>query len=228
MRASATARSFRVFPCPFICTPGWNLQRRVSSSCVPLCPDYEQMSLLTIRECRSCAWTRSSPALRRHLGRIDLWCHAPVWCSVLQCVAMCCNVFQCVVVCCSVLQCDAVCWSVMSCRPMISCTCVLQCVAVCCNVLQCVAVCWSVMSYRPMISCTWVMSHVYQLMSRVKYMGPIWMRHVTYELDQWCHAPESCRVHKWMSPVRWISHIWMRHVTYELGQSCHAPALSCV
>ena len=64
-----------------------------------------------------------------------------VWCSVLQCVAVCsliCNStdlslsepkVQCVAVCCSLLQCVAVC-----CR-------VLQCVAVCCSVLQCVSVC---------------------------------------------------------------------------------------
>jgi len=29
-----------------------------------------------------------------------------VFCSVLQCVAVCCSVLQCVAVCCSVLQCD--------------------------------------------------------------------------------------------------------------------------
>jgi len=33
-----------------------------------------------------------------------------VWCSVLQCVAVCCSVLQCVAVCCSVLQCVAVCY----------------------------------------------------------------------------------------------------------------------
>jgi len=32
-----------------------------------------------------------------------------VWCSVLQCVAVCCGVLQCVAVCCSVLQCVAEC-----------------------------------------------------------------------------------------------------------------------
>jgi len=32
-----------------------------------------------------------------------------VFCSVLQCVAVCCSVLQCVAVCCSVLQCVAVC-----------------------------------------------------------------------------------------------------------------------
>jgi len=35
-----------------------------------------------------------------------------VYCSVLQCVAVCCSVLQCVAVCCSVLQCVAVCCSV--------------------------------------------------------------------------------------------------------------------
>jgi len=71
-----------------------------------------------------------------------------VWCSVLQCVAVC-NVVSDPEVhhvrgsatFCSthvlrytyVLQCVAVCG------------CVLQCVAVCCSVLQCVAVCCSVL-----------------------------------------------------------------------------------
>ena len=55
-----------------------------------------------------------------------------VFCSVLQCAAMCCSVIQCVAVCCRVLPCVAEC-----CR-------VLQFVAMCCSVLQCVAVCCSV------------------------------------------------------------------------------------
>jgi len=55
-----------------------------------------------------------------------------VYCSVLQCVAVCCSVLQCVAVCCSVLQCVAVCCSV------------LQCDAVYCSVLQCVAVCCTI------------------------------------------------------------------------------------
>ena len=38
-----------------------------------------------------------------------------VFCSVLQCVAVCCSVLQCVAVCCSVLQCVAVCCSVLQC-----------------------------------------------------------------------------------------------------------------
>jgi len=40
-----------------------------------------------------------------------------VYCSVLQCVAVCCSVLQCVAVCCSVLQCIAVCCSVTSASP---------------------------------------------------------------------------------------------------------------
>jgi len=55
-----------------------------------------------------------------------------VFCSVLQCVAVCCSVLQCIAVCCSVLQCVAVCCSMS------------QCVAVRCSVLQCIAVCCSV------------------------------------------------------------------------------------
>ena len=61
-----------------------------------------------------------------------------VWCSVLQCVAVCCSaamrcsVLQCAAVCCtSVLQRDEVCRSV------------LQCAALCCSVLQRVAACCS-------------------------------------------------------------------------------------
>ena len=69
-----------------------------------------------------------------------------VFCSVLQCVAVCCSMFdvrlhrglaialaslsRSVAVCCSVLQCVVVCCSV------------LQCIAVCCALL-CVAVLWS-------------------------------------------------------------------------------------
>jgi len=53
--------------------------------------------------------------------------HVVVCCSVVQCIAACrlyCSLLQCVAVCCSVLQCIAVYCSV------------LQCVAVCCSVLQ--------------------------------------------------------------------------------------------
>jgi len=58
-----------------------------------------------------------------------------VWCSVVQCVAVCRSwcALGTSAGCCSVLQCVAVCCSV------------LQCVAVCCSVLQCVAVCSSVL-----------------------------------------------------------------------------------
>ena len=44
-----------------------------------------------------------------------------MWCSVLQCVALCGSVWQCVAVCCSELHCVAVFCKVM------------QCVAVCCS-----------------------------------------------------------------------------------------------
>ena len=70
---------------------------------------------------------------------------ATVYCSVLQCVAVCCCVSQCCrPICilsvgyCSMLQCVAVCCSVLQCVAV--CCSVLQCVAVCCSVLQCVAV----------------------------------------------------------------------------------------
>ena len=36
-----------------------------------------------------------------------------VWCSVVQCGAVCYSVLQCVAVCCSVLQCVAACCSVL-------------------------------------------------------------------------------------------------------------------
>jgi len=79
-----------------------------------------------------------------------------VWCSVLQCVAVCCNVLQCeeerdVVVemygvvylcgvgCCSVLQSAVVCCSV------------LQSAVVCCSVMQCVAVCCSYLEERYLV-----------------------------------------------------------------------------
>jgi len=51
-----------------------------------------------------------------------------VWCSVLQCDAVCCSVMQCVAVWYSVLQCFAVC-----CRYVAACC---KCVAVCCSVLH--------------------------------------------------------------------------------------------
>ena len=49
----------------------------------------------------------------------SLWVESDeVFCSVLQCVAVCCSVLQCVAVCCSVLQCVAVCCSVLQCGVM--------------------------------------------------------------------------------------------------------------
>jgi len=53
---------------------------------------------------------------------------SPVYCSVLQCIAVCCGVLRCAAVCCIALQCDAACCSV------------LPCAAACCSVLPCVAV----------------------------------------------------------------------------------------
>jgi len=50
----------------------------------------------------------------RGCGKIVMQCDEGVvrlWCSVMQCVAVCCRVLQCVAVCCSVLQCVAVCCS---------------------------------------------------------------------------------------------------------------------
>jgi len=52
-----------------------------------------------------------------------------VWCSVLQCVAVCCSMLQCVAVCCSVLQCVAVCCSVIWICWWIERCSALQCVA---------------------------------------------------------------------------------------------------
>jgi len=61
-----------------------------------------------------------------------------VWCTVLQCGALCCSVVHCVAVWCTVLQCGAVCCSVVHCVA-VWCT-VVQCGAVCCSVVHCVAV----------------------------------------------------------------------------------------
>jgi len=88
-----------------------------------------------------------------------------VYCSVLQCVAVCCSMLQCVAVrlqsgevasrpylavCCSVLQCVSVCCSMFAeqrrrlVAPILRCVAVrcsaLQCVAVCCTIFQCAAV----------------------------------------------------------------------------------------
>jgi len=76
-----------------------------------------------------------------------------VYCSVLQCVAVCCSVSQGVAGCCRVLQGVAVCCSVFSLlrfRPeslsVLQCAlqCIIVCVAACCSVLQRVAVWCSV------------------------------------------------------------------------------------
>jgi len=61
-----------------------------------------------------------------------------LWCSVLQCVAVCCSVLQCVAVCCGVLHHIVGCCSVVQ-RVAVCCCSVLQCVAQLCSVLQCVA-----------------------------------------------------------------------------------------
>jgi len=66
-----------------------------------------------------------------------------VYCSVLQCVAVCCSVLQCAAVCCSVLQCVAVYCSVLQCAAV--CCSVLQCAAVYCSVFQCIVACYSVL-----------------------------------------------------------------------------------
>jgi len=61
-----------------------------------------------------------------------------VWCSVVQCGAVCCSVVQCGAVCCSVVQCVAVCCSVVQCGA-VWCS-VVRCGAVFCGIVQCSAV----------------------------------------------------------------------------------------
>ena len=56
---------------------------------------------------------------------------------------------------CSVVQCDAVCYSVLQCGAV--CCSVLQCVAVCCNVLQCVAV------YSNVLQCSWIVRSILRM-----------------------------------------------------------------
>jgi len=76
----------------------------------------------------------------------DATCAVEVFCSVLQCVAVC---WQCVAVCCRVLQCVA-----MSCSKLlgnivwcrVTQSVLLQFVAVCCIVLPCIAVCYYVLT----------------------------------------------------------------------------------
>jgi len=68
-----------------------------------------------------------------------------VWCSMLQCVAVCCSVLQCVAWCCNALQYQDIEDLVARLTQCVAACCsVLQCVAVCCSVLQCVAVCGSI------------------------------------------------------------------------------------
>jgi len=74
--------------------------------------------------------------------------NSPVWCSLLQRVAVSCSEMQCVATCCSVLPCIAVSsvlqWATqMRCQCSCLCCSKLQWVAACCNVLQCVSVSYS-------------------------------------------------------------------------------------
>jgi len=72
-----------------------------------------------------------------------------VYCSVLQCVAVCCRLrerkvraeeLQCVAMCCSVSQCVAVCCRLRERKVKAEeLQCVAMCCSVCCSVLQCVA-----------------------------------------------------------------------------------------
>jgi len=57
---------------------------------------------------------------------------AGMFCSMLQCVAVCCGVLRCVAVCCSVLQCVAVCCSVLQCVVVVCCRRGGPCSNVCC------------------------------------------------------------------------------------------------
>ena len=63
-----------------------------------------------------------------------------VYCSVLQCAAMCCRALQCAAMCCSTLQCATVLQREVHFGKDWVCHSVLQCVAVCCSVLQCYSV----------------------------------------------------------------------------------------
>ena len=59
-----------------------------------------------------------------------------MFCSVLQCVAVCCSVLQCVAMCCT--RCAAMATSRIHIRHVYNVVCqlLLQCVAVCCSVLH--------------------------------------------------------------------------------------------
>jgi len=77
--------------------------------------------------------------------RTETWhVHTVVWCSVLQCVAVCGSVLQCATVCRCALQCVlALCVAACVAGTCVAVCCsVLQCVAVWCSVLQCVVVCY--------------------------------------------------------------------------------------
>ena len=71
-----------------------------------------------------------------------------MFCSVLQCVAVCWCVLQCIAVCCSVLQCADMFAMINRLDEMpdlfLICSLLLY---VCCSVVQCVAVCCSVLHY---------------------------------------------------------------------------------
>ena len=124
-------------------------------------------SLCTVLQCVGVAvccsvLKRQMQAARNHMKRV--WQRVAVYCSVLQelCTGLLtvyCSVLQCVAVCCSVLQCLAVSYSVLQCLAAYYS--VLQyvvaadaggtqlldeCAAVCCSVLQCDAVCYSVLT----------------------------------------------------------------------------------
>jgi len=78
-----------------------------------------------------------------------------VWCSVLQCVAVCCSVLQCVAArALTRLPCSShrVPTSPSMLQYVAVCCSMLQYVAVCCSVLQCVAVCCSARSTSALIS----------------------------------------------------------------------------
>ena len=96
----------------------------------------------------------------RHLFHSSRERGREVYCSVLQCVAVCGSVLQCVAVCCNMLQCVAACVTECAVEDahFILCCCVLksvlQCGAVWCSVLQCVAVCGSVLQCVSSVCCS--------------------------------------------------------------------------
>ena len=95
------------------------------------------------------------PSCQRTVGVLPVYCsvlqHVAVCCSVLQYVAVRCNMVQSVAACCSMLQHDAACCSMLQCvavgkeRPCLHTNTPMYCsvlhhVAVCCSRLQCIAV----------------------------------------------------------------------------------------